>query len=62
MFSRPYSYWANGQEARMRNREADSWNVRSLTGLKSALMVSSFMLILSGSAALQGEGTSKRQI
>jgi len=40
----------------MRNREAGSWNVRSLTGLKSALMVLSFMLLLSGSAAILGGG------
>jgi hypothetical protein len=52
MFSRTDSDWANGQEARMRNRESSSWNVRSLTRLKSVLMVSSFMLFLSGSAAI----------
>ena len=41
----------------MRNRdEAGWWNVRSLTGLKSALMVLSFMLLLSGSAAILGGG------
>lgn len=38
----------------MRNREASSWNVRPLTGLKSALIVSSCLLFLSGSTTLQG--------
>ena len=37
----------------MSSREADLWNVRSPTRLKSAVMVSSFLLILGG-AALHG--------
>lgn len=41
----------------MRNRESGSLNVRSLTGLMPALMVSSFMLIFAGSATLQGGET-----
>lgn len=43
----------------MRNREASSWKVRWLTGLKSALTGSCFMLLLSGCAALQGEREAK---
>jgi hypothetical protein len=39
----------------MRHREAGSWTVRSLTGLKSALIVASFMLFLSDNATSQGE-------
>jgi hypothetical protein len=39
----------------MSNREAGSWTVRSLTGLKAALIVSSFLLFLSDSATSQGE-------
>ena len=39
----------------MRNRESGSWKVRSLTGLKSALIFSYIMLFLSGCAPLQGE-------
>jgi hypothetical protein len=54
MFSRPYSYWAHGQEARMRNRESGPLNARSLTGLTFALMVSCCILFLSGSATILG--------
>jgi hypothetical protein len=39
----------------MRSRAAGSWKVRSLTGLKSALMVAYFMCFLSGSATSRGE-------
>lgn len=39
----------------MRNRETRSWEVRSLTGLKSALIVSYLMVFLSGCANLPGE-------
>src|SRR2546428_2788894 len=39
----------------MRNREAGSWKVCSRTGPMSALIVSCFMLFLSGCAAIQGE-------
>jgi hypothetical protein len=39
----------------MRDSEAGSWTVRSLTGLKSALIVSYFMLFLSGCTTIQGE-------
>ena len=48
--------WANGQEAQMRNRDAGSWHVRSLAGLKSALMVSCGLLLLAGSATILGGG------
>jgi hypothetical protein len=40
----------------MRNREAGSWKVCALTGLKSALMIACIMCFLSGSAASQGAG------
>jgi hypothetical protein len=39
----------------MRNTEAGSWKARSLTGLKSGLIVSYFLAFLSGCATLQGE-------
>jgi hypothetical protein len=39
----------------MRNTEAGSWKVRSLTGLKSGLIVSYFLAFLSGCATFQGE-------
>jgi hypothetical protein len=39
----------------MRNREAGAWEVHSLTGLKSALIVAYVMLFLSGSATSQEE-------
>jgi hypothetical protein len=38
----------------MRHRDAGSWHVRSLTGLKSALLVASCLLFLVGSATLHG--------
>src|SRR3989441_5225372 len=40
----------------MKSSEAGSWTVRSLTGLTSALIVSYFMLFISGCATIQGEG------
>jgi hypothetical protein len=40
----------------MRNRDADSWNMRLLTGLKSAVMVSCGLLFLTGSASILGGG------
>jgi hypothetical protein len=40
----------------MRNRDAGSWNVCSLTGRKSALMVSCCLLFLAGSATILGGG------
>src|SRR5262245_4485903 len=54
--SRPSSYWAHGQEARMRNRASGLLNARSLTGLTFALMVSCLILSLSGSATILGGG------
>ena len=44
----------------MRNREAGSWTVGSPTGLKSILIVSSFMLVLSGCASIQEERQTQR--
>lgn len=41
----------------MRNREAGWWNVRSLTGRTSDLLVSSLLLFLPGSATLQAGQT-----
>jgi|SRR5882724_7923340 len=38
----------------MTNREAHSWNVRALLGLKSALMLSSFLLFLAASVTILG--------
>jgi hypothetical protein len=39
----------------MKDRKAGSWKARSLTGLRCALIVSYFMLFLSGCATIQGE-------
>ena len=41
----------------MRHRDAGSWHVRSLTGLKSALLVASCLLCLVGSTTLHGGET-----
>jgi hypothetical protein len=39
----------------MKSREAGSWKVRPRTGLKSTLIISYVMLLLSGCATIQGE-------
>jgi hypothetical protein len=41
----------------MKNRDAGSWNVRVLTGLTSAVIVSCVMCVLAGSAPLHGGET-----
>src|ERR671911_371347 len=50
-----YRLSSEGQEAPMRRTHAHSGTARSLTGLKSALVVSASILFLSGCAMLQGE-------